>query len=442
MLASARNWISDVFYWLGSHRLALAVVVILVAAAGVGAYLIADDAEPGGTAIGTPPAPQVVVPDAPVAEETDDLGFPAFATKNTTRVAGADPVADAAGVALAVHPSTGGVEGPNAVTLVDADDWAGAVAAASLTAGPVGAPLLVTDSGELPELTRSALRALDPQGSADTAGRQAFVVGDAAKPEDLESLELGGAGPAAEAAEIDRLRERLADEPAHILLASSEEPAYAMPAAAWAARSGDPVLFVERDRIPKPTAKALRGHQEVPVYALGPESVISADVMKQVKRLFPTAERVGAGDPVSNSIDFARYASGNFGWNINDPGHGLVIASADQPLAGAVAAPLSASGSWGPLLVSTDNDEVPAALRGYLLDLKPGYENDPTRAVYNHVWLIGDTAALSADFQAQVDELAEVAPVSSGTGGESVVPPPGTPESSPPGSGTKKDERK
>jgi hypothetical protein len=33
------------------------------------------------------------------------LGFPALATKNTTRVGGKDPVADAAAVATAVYPS-------------------------------------------------------------------------------------------------------------------------------------------------------------------------------------------------------------------------------------------------------------------------------------------------------------------------------------------------
>ena len=40
-------------------------------------------------------------------EETADadvLGFPALATKNTTRVGGEDPVADAAAVATAVYP--------------------------------------------------------------------------------------------------------------------------------------------------------------------------------------------------------------------------------------------------------------------------------------------------------------------------------------------------
>jgi hypothetical protein len=34
-----------------------------------------------------------------------ELGFPAFATRNTTRVGGADAIADAAGVAQAVFPS-------------------------------------------------------------------------------------------------------------------------------------------------------------------------------------------------------------------------------------------------------------------------------------------------------------------------------------------------
>ena len=156
------------------------------------------------------------------------------------------------------------------------------------------------------------------------------------------------------------------------------------------------------------------------MYVLGPESAISAkDDEGDRARSRPGAERVGAEDPVANAIAFARYADGDFGWNINDPGHGLVIANADRPLDAAAAAPLSASGTWGPLLLTDDADALPAALRGYLLDIKPGYDDDPTRALYNHVWLIGDTAALSVDFQAEVDELAEVAPITSGSGARS-----------------------
>ena len=63
--------------------------------------------------------------------------------------------------------------------------------------------------------------------------------------------------------------------------------------------------------------------------------------------------------------------------------------------------PLSASGTWGPLLVNDDPEKLAPALRGYLLDLKPGYTDDPTRALYNHLWLIGDPSAISVAFQAR-----------------------------------------
>ena len=57
--------------------------------------------------------------------------------------------------------------------------------------------------------------------------------------------------------------------------------------------------------------------------------------------------------------------------------------------------------------------------------------NDPTRAVYNHVWLIGDQDAISVGFQAQVDDLAELVQVRSGTRQAGSAPPPGAPEHEP-----------
>ena len=88
----------------------------------------------------------------------------------------------------------------------------------------------------------------------------------------------------------------------------------------------------------------------------------------------------------------------------------------DSPLDAAAAAPLSASGTWGPLLLTDSADTLPAALRGYLLDVKPGYTTDPTRAFYNHVWVIGDQEAIDVTQQAEIDELAELAKI----GGEAV----------------------
>ncbi len=234
----------------GGRRLLVLIAALASAAAiAAGAYFLItqvfDDSEPAPA-----PAPQAVIEQVE-PEDTDvtDLGFPAFATKNTTRVAGPDPIFDAAGVALAVYPSTGGVEGPAAVSLVDAADWQSGIAAASLMAAPIGAPVLLTDGGEVPPPTESALGALAPAGSKATDGAQAFRIGEAADPGALDTTEVGSGDPAEIAAGIDRLRSRLTkSEPEHLLLVSSEEPAFAMPAAAWAARSGDPVLFLERRR--------------------------------------------------------------------------------------------------------------------------------------------------------------------------------------------------
>jgi hypothetical protein len=430
VLASIRYFLADVGHWISSHKaVAAGAVAAVLVVGGVIAYLATSSGDDVGT-LGPAPAPQVVVAEVPAPEEAEDLGFPAFATKNTTRVAGSDPVANAAGVALAVNPSTGDAPSPDAVTLVDAGEWQVGVAAASLAAEPVGAPLLVTESGEVPELTGSALRALAPKGSSATAGRQVFVAGAAAEPDGYETLALEGSDPAEIAAEIERLRERLADDPEHIVLASSEAAAYSMPAAGWAARSGDPVLFVDGDGVPDATVEALRRNDGVPVYVLGPESAISEKTMKRIEQIAPSAQRVGAEGAVENSIAFARFVDGSFGWNINDPGHGFVIANTDRPLDAAIAAPLSGSGTWGPLLVTDDAAALPSPLRSYLLDLKPGYDEDPTRALYNHVWLIGDTAALSVDLQAEADELAEVAPITSGSGTDPAVEP-SPPESTP-----------
>jgi len=350
--------------------------------------------------------------EAPDAEPAAELGYPAFATSNTTRVGGSDPASNAAGAALAVYPSTDEAQRPAAVALVDDDDWQGGIAASVLMASPLGAPLLVSEAGELPEPTSQALDALDPQGSPDSGGAAAFAIGAAATPDGVESKRVKGDGPAATAAAVAQLRDKLFKRPPqHVVVAPGGDAAFAMPAAAWAARSGDPVLFAGRDGLPPATAEALRRHRDVPVYVLGPSSVISSSVVRQIARINDRVRRVSGEDPVENAIALARYEDGDFGWNVNDPGHGFVVARSDSPLDAAAAAPLSASGTWGPLLLTDSADTLPAALRGYLLDVKPGYTTDPTRAFYNHVWVIGDQGAIDVSQQAEIDELSELAKI-------------------------------
>jgi hypothetical protein len=359
---------------------------------------------------GQPKQKQQTPPPKPESQPPADLGFPAFATQNTTRVGGADPTADAAGVALAAFPSQGGSEPPQAVVLVGDQNWQGGIAAASLTAQPLHAPILLSTKDEVPADTSAALTALGPQGSVASGGAQAILVGDVAAPDGLQVRRVGGKDPASQANAIDLLRRKLGiSQPHAVVVVSDSAAAFSMPAAAWAARSGDVVLFTGPKKLPKPTIQALGRHKNLPVYVLGPSSVIPSAVFRQIDQAGGRVSRVSGEDPVSNAIALATYSSGGFGWDINDPGHGFVVARSDRPLDAAAAAALSAGGTWGPLLITDSADTLPGALRGYFLNVKPGYATDPTRALYNHVWVIGDKSAIDVAEQAEIDDLAALA---------------------------------
>jgi hypothetical protein len=388
----------------------LFIVVAIVFASGgddqSGSEVTTSAPAASGESDGGEPSPQVA----------EALAFPTFATSNTTRIGGPDPTSNAAGVALAVFPSTTAAQQPAAVTLVGEEDWAGAIAASVLMAPPVRAPILFSAPDAMPEDSEEALEALSPQGSKDTGGASLFAVGAVALPGDAgEVTRVDSGDPAATAAEIATLRERLFGQPPkHILVAASDKAEFAMPAAAWAARSGDPVLYADAKKLPQATATVLKEHPKVPVYVLGPDSVISKAVVKEIDKVSKRVNRVAGKDAVATALALARYHQGSFGWNVNDPGHGFVLARDDSPAGAAAAAPLSASGTWGPLLLTEDPDRLPKAVRNYLLDVKPGYTTDPTRAFYNHVWVIGDQDAIDVVQQAEVNELAELTKIGGG----------------------------
>jgi len=390
----------------------LAIIVLLVASCGGGD---GDDDGGGNDAAPTADAP-IIGQSGDEEEAATDLGFPAFATKNTTRVGGADAIANAAGVAQAVFPSRDDDTRPSAVALVDSTDWRVAISAAQLMAAPLRAPVLYTEGDALPAATEQALGRLVPTGAEQAGGAQVIRVGGAAAAEGYKTTEVEGADHAALAQAIDRLQTAAAGKPSPaVLIAPAEQPGFAMPAAAWAAKSGDPVLWVTRDAIPPATRAAITAHKRPRIYVLGPESAISKGVLDQLDEL-GDARRISGPDPVANAIAFARFSDGSFGWNVIDPGHGIVVASTQRPLDAAAAAPLSASGTYGPLLLLTAANALPAPLQDFLLDIQPGYDRDPVRGVYNHGWMIGDETAVSVDVQARIDALLEIQAVGADEG--------------------------
>jgi hypothetical protein len=336
------------------------------------------------------------------------LGFPALATKNTTRVGGADSVADAAAVARAVFPAAH----PKAVTLVDSGDWRAGLAASALFAAPVGAPILLSDGTSLPAASDGALKTLAPTGSKAAGGAQIIRVGDVAQLSGRKTTDVKGANPFALGRAVDAFLAAASGRSSdRVIVVSADKPAFAMPAAGYAAKSGVPVLFVTHDTLPPDTRAALMSHRQPRIYLLGPTSVVGPQVQTALNKLGKVT-RIAGPDPVRNAIAFARFQDGGFGWGVVDPGHGLVFTGAGaDPLTAAAAAPLSASGSYGPLLLNNDPSRLDPALANYLLDVQPGYDKDPVRGVYNHGWIVGDESVMSVGVQSQIDRLLEISPV-------------------------------
>jgi peptidoglycan hydrolase-like protein with peptidoglycan-binding domain len=282
-------------------------------------------------------------------------------------------------------------------------------------APPLRAPLLFSDGGELPAASAEALEELAPSGADQIDGAQVIRIGEAARPDNRKVNEVKGSSPSSLAQAIDRLQASAAGDPADtVLVAPADKPEFAMPAAGWAAKSGHPVLWTPRDTLPPETRAAITSRGKRPrIYVLGPEDAISETVLNQLKRL-GTTRRIFGPDPVTNAIAFARYSDPRFGWNVVDPGHGLVFANVSRTLDAAAGAALSGSGKYGPLLLVTEPGTLPPPLQDYLLDIQPGFEQDPVRGVYNHGWLMGDESAISADVQSRIDALLEIQPVDTG----------------------------
>ena len=389
---------------------------------------------------------------SPQASENATTTIPAFSahaavgvnTINTTRLGGSSPVVDAAAVALAAYPGLTPATRPSMVVMVDDNDWPGALASSVLAGTPLRAPILYSEGATLPQASDMALHAMRPTGTdalgpspSGPAGRaQVLEIGDAATPTGYVTRSIAGAEPAALAVAIERLSSLLTGHSPHALIvtAANGSPAMTMPAAGLSAQTGAPILFVLRARIPRATAAELRRLAGASIYVVGPRTVVSQLVVRELRH-FGRVTRIDGPTPAANAIAVARFSKGGFGWGVLEPGHGLVFANSSRPLDAPAAAPLSARGDYGPLLLLENAETLPSELSGYLSDLQPGSPaSGPVHGVYNRGWLIGDETAISATNQARLDTLLEI---SSRASPEASFSSPATPSSEPiPGEST------
>jgi hypothetical protein len=211
-------------------------------------------------------------------------------------------------------------------------------------------------------------------------------------------------------------------KPSSEVIVTTADPAlsrFALPAGPLAAKTGSPVFFVGRDTVPLATLRAIRAHDKPRIYVVGPPRAISDALLKRLKR-YGQVRRMGADTPTENSVQTAIFSDPvtEWGWGIVTPGHGYVVMNSHHEMDVAAATSLSSGAAYGPLLLNSSPTMLDKSIENYLLDIQPGYRDDPSNGVYNRAWLLGDEQAISPSLQARIDKLSQIVFVTGETGVE------------------------
>ncbi|MNO63756.1 putative cell wall binding repeat 2 [compost metagenome] len=348
---------------------------------------------------------------------------PWVGTKNTTRINTSDPIQAAVLVSRTLWTAKTENNRPSSVVLTDVSNWQIAAASTDLIHHPSNGPVLFFDKESVPSVTLEELKRLNPIGAEGNEDIQIVIVGPVASSveEQLNTLDMKidkieGDEPAAIAQAIDTYYAKAAGElPQAVIIGSMDSPEYTLPAVNWIAHMPEPLLYVKKDEIPAATVEALNKREgKAAIYVLGPDSVISSKVEKELKT-YGSVTRIAGENPYENAIAFARFKDTNndFGWGITTPGHNFSFLTTDSTMLTIAAAPFSHLGKHAPLIF-TEKDGLPNSVMDYLMNVQPEFEKSPSEGPYNHAWVTGESSTVSAAAQSEIDDMLEISPASGG----------------------------
>ncbi|MGH2457843.1 MAG: DUF4396 domain-containing protein, partial [Chloroflexota bacterium] len=210
------------------------------------------------------------------------------------------------------------------------------------------------------------------------------------------------------AAAVDQLRGRLPGGDRSNVFLVPDDPRFALPAAYWAAYSGDALLFLDRSgNLPGATRAALaRRHGKARIYLVGAPAPAGLSKLG-------TVTRIGGGDPTSTAVALAQFRdeAHDVGWGLDGTrwaaDHAFVLANPAEPMLAAAGIPLGRLGQYGPLLW-TDRDHLSPATGQYLWKVKPQYFVTPAEGPYNHLWVLGGLDQISYQTQGEADLTQEI----------------------------------
>ncbi|MGO4886542.1 cell wall-binding repeat-containing protein [Anaerobacillus sp. MEB173] len=339
-----------------------------------------------------------------------------LSTKNITRINEDDPIRFSIMVSQTIWPATHKENQPGTVILAPQGQWQVALASVNLIHHPNDGPVLLFEGNNLNDLVINEIHRLQPKGNIE--GTQIMVMGELADDQlnslnqDFEVKQITSEDPAAFARDLDQIYSEITGSvPQGVIIGSSEEKAipYTLPAGNWISHMEEPLLYVSAGDIPESTKEALeKRNGEANIYVLGPESIISEDLVNQLQE-YGNVTRITGENPVEVSIQFAKFKDEqtNFGWGIDSPGHGLVFVSTTTPELAIAGAPFAHLGKHAPMVL-LENGELTTEVYQYLGSLKPTFKDEPTEGPYNHGYVLGSEDIISYRTQGVIDEKLEI----------------------------------
>lgn len=335
--------------------------------------------------------------------------------KNVTRLNTNDPLQMAVLTSQTIWPATHKENQPGAVILVPVNEWQLSIASADLIHHPNNGPILFIEKEQVPETTLKEIKRLNPLGTKD--GTQIMVMGDvgASTLEQLKNYkvkQIKEIDPAIFAKDVDKeYADITGSYPNSVIVGSSEEEGclYTTPAVNWISHMPEPLLYVEKEKVPEATIEALKMRKDkANIYVLGPEKIVSKEVERELSK-YGKVTRISGETPVENSIAFAKFKDEKtkFGWGFTKPGHGLSFVSSETPDLAIAGAPFSHMGKHAPVVL-LEEGKASQPVYDFLASIQPKFKDDPTLGPYNHGFLLGSTSDISFETQGILDERLEI----------------------------------
>ncbi|NJD01623.1 MAG: cell wall-binding repeat-containing protein [Ruminiclostridium sp.] len=327
-------------------------------------------------------------------------------TLNTTRICGGDIFQNAVEISDIVYAD----KSPGSIILANAQLYQDAFAATSLIHFPRNAPILYSQMNYISPDTINQIFKLRPGG---VDGTQVFLVGGVSyfTEQQLNMLGLKTkriAGP--NFLETSAKVAEYLNYPENIMIVSGEDYREGLPACAWAAHMGDPVLFTAKDYLPVQTVNAILKTKNPNIFIIGSPNTVSSKIENELGKLNAKfVGRISGSTPYEIAVNFAKYKSpdGKFGWNRTERnGHAFTFVSISSPFDNASGSLFAHLGKHTPILVVA-NDRLPEATRSYIESVKPVPAPEP-RPPFMHGWVVGCENAISTRTQLEIENTLSI----------------------------------